>query len=639
MADELGDILENARKTAITPIKTAADEGIVPPNPGGATLDEIMARKPTPIKGQEGPGVLVTAARSANDSLTFGLWDKVFNKLHGNTAASDYTAMGQRENPGAALAGNVAGNIPAASMLSARLARAVPAVAGPALAPTVVREGVVGGTMPAIDATARGEDITPGAVGVGAAAGSIGSGILSSIMKFLPSGKFRASGTELTDADKLAMTQRANAIPRIGLTPEQVADPATRTGVPLTIPELARESAPGRSARVEAQYHSSSILPSGSIARDNFNQVRDQTVADTVRALKDSVGGGPATGLPSQRAGALAIKQADDLVGNSSRPYYDAAQPVVVQPDPAMRTPAFLQARNEVRNSPVAQGEIRGNRWAENQIPTLDLVRRQMQANINRLDPSAPEVLPSIRDKNRLLEAMDYAAPTHAVGRGIEDNGKALLVDRLKAGPLGTIAAENSSPSTQQKALFGVDSPATADESINAVSRLRNVGTNQAGARNEVRDLRNVDPDAPRSLLSKRVDEANNPITFGHDVAPNENVERVIRRILPGDQSSPLLDVGRATRAINPARPDPRITENTSNPFSWLYNKAENLGSGKVTNMMQDPANIPKLGRVGPATGLLNAGAVSAGDEAKGAADDLNDILQIEVKPRKRRQQ
>jgi len=600
-------------------------EGVHAPDPAGGAPWDGRYLPPEP------PGPVESGLRSMNDAFSFGLWDKLRGVLPG--AAKDEaarTAAGKAENPGAGLVGSVVGTMPSAAFISSRVGQLAPALGRTTIGSTAAREAVTGATLPAIDDVARGNEPDPGRIIGGGLLGGIGGTLMQSMTSLFPGSRFRNAGADLTEADKNAMMRNSNRIPVVP-TPAD-GNPASRTGVPLTIPELAREAAPGRAAGVEGAYESASSRPAGSVARRNYEDVREQRLSDTVQAVRDSMGQNPnGTGLPTQRAGELAIKNADDLVGNSSRPFYDASRRDIISGnDPAMRTPAYREARHDIANDPVMTGEIRRERLPVNSIGALDMVRKQMGRNLDLAQATSsqsPRIVPLTRDKNLLTEAMDYASPNYATGRGIEDAGKALLTDRLNAGPLGKVAA-STDPSTQAKGLLSVSNPAQADEAINAVKRLRAVEANTQGTRTAARDLRNTDVDAPTSLMRQRVDDATaNPREFGRDVVPDAHSERVIREVLPPAQADALVGVGQAARNVAPEAATARAADNASHPHSILYHKIAGIGSGRLTDLFQDPANIPMLGQQGPVRGMLNAGTVAGLSKMTEPADTIDEAI------------
>lgn len=577
-----------------------------PPNTSGNTyqqLEEDFARKseqPKPT-APANHNKLDAFLRSFNDTLTFGLWDKAVGAVRGRDEAS-ITEARKKDHPYISTGGSVAGGVLPAMGMSAALAKVIPGLSKFTVPRVMAREGLSGGALSVVDDVARGKDVDAGKAAVSAGTSGATAGLLSSVASVLsPSTRFRMSGRDLTPVDKANMSdlsRKANALK-----------------IPLTVSEAAENVAPGRAARVSAEYNSNTVLPEGSVARSNFNTSREPKMAVAAEAVRKVIGGGPATGVRAGQAAEGAIKSAEDLISNSSKPFYEAAENVTVRGVP--RTPSIVEARTEVNKDPVLRGFLKDT--SPKSIRSLDITKKQMDSNYKMAEGDASPRAPIIaKDVARLREAMDQASPDYAVARQIEGDGENMLIDRLRAGPLGSIAQNKADPFAQSKALFDVVNRSGADESINAAKRLAA-----------------VDPQVPAGLLASRVDDAAlNPMDFGRRIAPNPEAERVVREVA-GPKFDTVEDIINVSKAVDPTRTVPRAMENSDGYFSWLFNKGQNVGSGRLAEMFHDPANIEKLGRMGPVQGLLTSGGTSVGVNT--AENVANNLIPEEIRKKRRR--
>ena len=414
---------------------------------------------------------------------------------------------------------------------------------------------------------------------------------MGGILRMLPGYKFRAAGSDLTDADKAAM--------------KELAATGDRAGIPLRIPELASERAPGRAARVEGLDNFMGKLKSGEIARRNFDAGRLPNIQAAVDKVKSVVGPAPDTGLRAQRGAESAINSAEDLVRNSARPYYDNAMDVVLPQ--RQSAPNILETRKGLYKDKVIEPEIRNA--DPNSIRVLQQTADALEGQIknNKGGPNRERLL--IGQKRGLINEMEAASPDFATGQSITAGGKG-MVDELTAGPLGTIKG-TTKPSTQTRALL--DAPA----GNSAIGRL------------EV-----ADPGLPRSMLATEVNSlSKDPVSFGRKLAPTADAEKNISQIVGDQDFNAIKDIITAARARTKTGA-PGGGENADGPVGALWDIVQNTASKGVVDRMNNPKNIDKLGDPGTLQRLLQAFGLGAEDIS--IDNLLREPLVVDVKPKRR---
>lgn len=563
----------------------------VPPTP-----DET--KYPSDFMGQ-----LAGTLRMMSNAATLGGRDRLAGLMPGNSYAQEEAKTNQfkKDSPWLSVGGEVAGGMLPAAGLSAGVAKLVPSLAKASIPALMGREAIVGGAMPAVEDVVRGKVPDLGKAAGGAAMGAAGAGVLGTLAKYNPfsaSFKMRQAGNDLTPADKEAMVA--------------LAQRSGNQGIPLNLPELATEVAPGRAAGLESTHGYHKRMENGGIAARNFDAAREGPIRGAVDRIKGLIGNGPSDGLVASRAAEKAIKDHGSLVRESARPDYDASMGVRV-PE-RQTTPNIIETRKEVYGDRVLGPVI--NNADPNSVQVLQHTADAIEGQIKT--ESNPAKLAILTEQKRgIMKQLEEASPefaraqaTTAAGRGVGEE--------IAAGPLGAISSTNK-PMTQSNAIFNVDSPAEVAASKRALERLRvasnppkdpsipfnpNFETNYSNA-------------VPEGLLAARIDDAaKDPTTFGRKVMPRAETGEVIQDVV-GDQKFGLVkDLLEGMRARDVAgRP---AVENSDGPLAGFWNSIQNLSSGRMIDALNNPSNIEALGTVGPIQGLLNSGSTSAGTEIGG---------------------
>jgi hypothetical protein len=564
---------------------------------GGNPFGDIEAPRPSaPAPGDKKSGMsgpLLFAdniMRRIASAATLGLIDYADDR-------PEQDAQFRKEHPYVALGAEVAGGILPGAGAGLALGKAVPAL-GKATIPSIMgNAAVTGGGLSAVEDIIKG-NTDPRAMaaraGTSAAVGGLGAGLISGGLRMLPEFKFRASGSELTDADRAGM--------------KAFADKSGKAGIPLRVPEVAAEVAPGRAARLESIDNFASGMKEGGISRSNFDQGRIPDIRRAVESVRGVVKPAPGTGAASQEAAENAIKQAESLVRGSAKPYYEAAEGVLV---PGKQThPNIIATQKKVARNKTLAPEIKG--MPKNSIKSIQFTADELENQIARTaNPTERGLL--IGQKKGLLDSARSASDDFGIAQDMTHAGKS-MVEGVRAGPLGKIAGSGDL-NTQSKALFGVDSPAEVNEARKAIERLR-VSS----------------PDVPRGLLASRVDEAaRDPLNFGKKLAPTSEVESVVKEAL-GPDFDKIKDIVAASRARK-AAPSPR-SENADGPVAAVWDALQNSMNKGVVDRMNDVKNIDKLGKQGVTQRLLNAFGLSLEDEA---IDNLiREPLVVDVKPKRK---
>lgn len=498
----------------------------------------------------------------------------------------------KKESPWLATGAEVVGGIVPGIGVAGGVAKTIPAL-GKATIPSMMGNAAVTGSyLSGVEDIIRGKIpdltklVTSGALGA-AGAGVIGTGarLLS------PGAKVRAAGSDLTSADKAGM--------------KALAATGDRAGIPLRIPELASEVAPGRAARVEGLDNFMSRLRSGEVARRNFDQGRLPNIEAAVEKVRGVVGKPPETGLPAKEAAESAIDRANKLVQRSAKPSYDKSMDVTL---PTRQDhPNILDVRKKLYGNKTIEPEIRNA--DPNSVRVLQHTADAIEAQIQNAKNPAEQAL-LIAQKRGLLDQLEKASPDFAMGQRIVAGGRG-MVDEVKSGPLGTISS-TTNPSTQASALL----KAQPDAARKAIERL--------------------DPDSgiPRGILAGEVDRlAKDPVKFGRALAPTKESEGVIKQIVGDQDFDAIKDIITASRARTKAA-TPSGGENSDSPWSAAWDAMQNMSSRGVVNKMNDPKTIDKLGDPGVMQRLLQAFGLSAENQSMDSL--LREPLIIDVKPKKR---
>lgn len=592
--------MANPFEPETAPGKTDIDANPITAPSGGFTSNpfEPSAKPKEPEKPKDDKSYKPTMFGQLTDRLasgfTLGLTDMISGLI--NPKSKEDAANFKKEHPYLSTGAEIAGGIGPGIASGLVVGKALPAL-GKATIPSMMGNAAVSGAgMTMAEDLIKEQRINPLKTLLSAGIGAGGAGVTGGLLRaFSPDAKFRAAGSDLTGADKAAM--------------KDLAATGDRAGIPLRIPELAAERAPGRAAAVEGLDNFMGRLKSGEIERRNFDAGRLPNLQKAVDVVKRVVGPAEETGLGAQTGAKMAIKDAEDLVRASARPDYDAAQSVVLPR--RQDTPNILETRKEVYGDRVVGDAIKNA--DPNSISVLqhvaDAIEGQIKQAGTKSGPAKEAML--IAQKRGLLKEMEAASPEFARAQATTAGGKG-MVEEIKAGPLG-IMANTTKPNTQARALL--------DAEPNA-------------ARKATERLSAVDPELPASILATEVNSlSKDPISFGRKLAPTPDSEKVINQIVGDQDFSAIKDIITASRARTKA-PAPGGGENSDSPWGAGWDAFQNMSSRGVTKRMNDPANIDKLGEAGVLQRLLNAFGLSTEDVA---LDNMfREPLVVDVKPKRK---
>lgn len=583
MANPFEEIEKAERKAA----PTAA-----PPASGNMFRDieapPMAAPPPAPVNDREyKPGFFGNLTDRLASGFTLGLTDLVSRLV--NPKSAEHAEQFKKEHPYAATAGEIVGGMGPGIGAGLALGRAVPAL-GKATIPSMMGNAAIsGGGLSAAEDLIKDQKIDPlktlSAAGIGAGT----AGIMGGVSRLFADPRFRAAGAELTPADKASM--------------KELAATGDRAGIPLRIPELGAEVAPGRAGRLESIDNYSSRMTEGGVVRRNFDEARLPKLNTAIDKVREIAGPVPENGLRAKEVAEQAIDQANKLVQRSAAPYYKKAEDIVA---PKVTDSTILRARKNVLRDPDIGPTLRGS--DPNSVKVLQEAAGNLEDQIGKAATYPRKQGLLIEKKRGLLNSLEEAAPDFGTGQSIVAGGRG-MIDDLKAGPLGVISGTDKT-SAQARALLD----AQPNSSRKATERLMLEGA-----------------DVPRGIMASEVDRlAKDPVSFGRKLAPTPAAEQNIRTIIGDDDFAAIKDIITAARARTKA-PAPS-GENADGPVSALYNFAQNIQSGKVAKMLNDPKNIDKLNDPGFQR-LFGA----LGYSLPSASTQLDDMpLVIDLKPRKK---
>lgn len=537
------------------------------------------------LKGDSLPTRAFRAAdnvvRSLGNNLTFGLADKAADLWNGDHSSSDASEMARNRDPasdfigragatavqtamGTGLLAKGAGKL--AEIAGPNLAKFIPAFRGADIPSQMGTQATVAGGISAVDDVAHGSVPDPGkalASAAGAAVGvpavQLGARIIS------PTARFRASGLGLTEAEKSAATASAKS--------------ASDLGIPYSVPEAVAAGAPTKAARVEALGNASAATPQGSQVWANFEAGRPPLVAEAAkRGAADLQAGTPPVGLPSQLAAKGAIDDAGQMVANSADPYYKTADKAFGFKAP--QNPTVDISKAAVLGNPEVMSAL--GKAPPSSLKFLDAVKKHMGERYESevAKPSGETLLTKeIATRKGELNNVLRKNPAYATANDIEQNGQSMLVDPLKAGPLG-LMSKSPNAAAQSDNLFNVGTAAESDAAINAAKRL---------------------PDGmPRGLLAGRMEDMANrdPMSIGNKLLPTDEAKRVAGAVLSPDQAKNVNDLVSVIKGMRQTGVAPHEFSADS-PWAEAWGRLRGYGSGKVAELMQDPKMIAELGKQG----------------------------------------
>lgn len=523
-------------------------------------------------------------SRAAVDGATFGTASKVGEAALGDRAQSAEEV--RERHPYTSVAGDVAGLMVPGGLISKGLGKAAPWLAKNTYGSIAANQALTGATTVAADSAIRNQELPdPLNVGIAAGTGAVLGPALTAAGRYIsPKARVRGYGADVDEATRQAAGQ--------------FADDAAQRGIPLTAPEAVSAVAPKRGARLNAEYEMAANTPEGAIRANQFNAARGEQIRvagdDMVQRL-----GAPISPFDISSAAQGAIKSADDIVGNSSRPYYQAAEPI--QAGNLPRTPATKKAAKSVQDNPIVMGALKnsaGGEVSKRSVLYQDAVKKEldaMQRQSSRTEGNALQTSAIMDEISALRNRLDAAAPDYATARSIEERGRS-MVDQLKQGPLGQIANNPASTSAQGGAVFGV--------------------TNEAERMLAENALRRLPQETQRGLLANQIDSAvsQNPAGFGRTALPTKQSRDLAQTAAGGnDDVMKTLDTALAVNA--PVR-NPSLEGLQSGPIPHLWAQIRNFGDPRVVDLLNDPRTAAILGTQGNFQRGMTLGATASGVEA-----------------------
>lgn len=519
--------------------------------------------------------------RNLNDSLSFGFWDKFTQATGIDPNAVAKTEKSQQEDPLLAITGQTLGAIPAASAMSMRLAKNFPSLAKATWRSMAGNGMLSGGMYSAMDDVFREGKIDPIGVGVDAGIGGVLATLVHGASRVLsPKARIAAAGAPFEE-------QAIQAI-------KQYMDIAEANGVKLTVTEAAKALYPADAVKLTALYNSSVKSPKGSQAAAAFDANRQPGLNAASREVSDALGP-KISPFDVQTAANDAVGTVEAGFRTAAKPHYDMTMAKKVPPThiASLRNgkPLIAEATKEVGKNKAkmryaADEYLGGQDPTTNQIAFLDMVKKRLDTEVALADKDPLQQKIAAGNAADVLDLIDRFAPDHAKGREISEQG-AKAVEELKAGPLGQLAAAPKT-TTQGDALFNVPDAASARVARDAAAHLP--------------------PKVTRGILANRADAltSKDPMAIT-DLFPTEHSASVADSAIDPATMQQIDNIISALKSVGKSGSTPHQNDASMGFLSPFVSRLLSYGKGDVIKLLEDPAILKMLGKVGPLQRILSA--------------------------------
>ncbi len=533
--------------------------------------------------------------RNLNDSLTFGGWDKFTQAIGIDPNAVAKTERSQAEDPLLAIAGQTVGGIPMAAAISTRLAKNFPSLAKASWRSMAGNGMLTGGMYSALDDVFREGKVDPIGVGVDAGIGGVLSTLVHGASRVLsPKARVAAAGAPFEE-------QAIAAIRNYMATAEQ-------NGVKLSVNEAAKALYPADAVKLTALYNSSVKSPKGSQASAAFDANRKPGLDAASREVSDALGP-KISPLEVQMAAADAVDTVKAGFRTAAKPIYEKVAGKKVPPThmkKLMQEPYIAEAakglgkdKGKMKNLADELGHVP----ASNEVAYLGGVKKEIDKHVADAEKDPWKRMILAQNAEQTLSLIDKFAPDHAKARAIGEQGAA-AVKELESGPLGQLAAAPSTKA-QGNALFDIPDAATGQMAQDAAAHLPNRVT--------------------RGVLANRADAltSKDPMAIA-DLFPTEHSAKVADKAIDPATMQQIDNILGALKAVTKSGSTPHLNEASMGVLSPLVSRLLSYGKGDVVKLLEDPAILEMLGKVGPLQRIFAAAGpvvstVAANSRKRGA--------------------
>lgn len=372
-------------------------------------------------------------------------------------------------------------------------------------APGIVTPGgpvakVVGGVLaPAIASETAGQaarHIAPELEAPARLVGAVGAGLGAAALTRPQSATAAAARhmSNVTDADVLAAGR--------------LMEEAASRSVPITWPEALAQTTGNAASLTSLQRVVEGSERGGEVMRGFMSQRPAQMQAAGRAALDDVAAPvvNPSTvGPQAGRAAQSVIDEGRGVINNATRPLYQAAEAQRLDPADFARInqiPAFQQELKALRADPIMGPQFAQH--ADDSVAVIDAIQKRVRDLADEAKGASQNFRADIIGGQRkdIVSAADAAAPTYAQARQTQADFRERYLQPIIDGPLGKIAAKDTTTETAIQALFPRKPlPGSAGEVGDAVGALarKNPGIAERLVRSHAES---VFDDAMRSNLS-----------------------------------------------------------------------------------------------------------------------------------------
>jgi len=311
-----------------------------------------------------------------------------------------------------------------------------------------------------------------------------------------------------TNANAAARGHMTNVADTDVLAAGQLMEEAASRGMPLTWPEAIAQTTGNSASLTSLQRVVEGSEKGGEVMRGFMSQRPAQMQAAGRAAMDDLA---PQVVNPSTigpQAGRLAQGVIDDgeaAINRATRPLYRSAEAQTIDPADFARIgqiPAFKQELSALRADPIMGPQF--SQFGDDSVAVIDAIQKRVRDLGDAAKTGGEKFKASVISGQRgdIINAADAAAPTYAAARQQQATLRERYLQPIMDGPLGKIAAKDTTTETAINALFPRKPlPGSADEVASAVGALAR--KNSAVAERLVRaHAESVFDDATRALTN-----------------------------------------------------------------------------------------------------------------------------------------
>lgn len=519
------------------------------------------------------------------DTASFGLYNDLLDATVGPMTGKKpgyYNEATQNVPPEAKVFGETLGYLVPGIAAEKAIAKGVPALAKNTWAATFGRNAAASGSVTAVDDAIREGKVDPMGILVDAGiGGAVGTAVKAASHIISPGARVRATGNELTEADRAAA--------------KQLQLEAQAQGYKLDDVEALRQVAAARVGDTIALQNSAVASPAGSRKQWAFDEARRPAIEASGQRLADDIGG-----TRDPVVNSAAAREAIDTVGQGFQsmsirdliPLFHKK----VAPSHIPRSEAYGEAASKVMDDPVMVEQLtkmnNGKVVEPNSILMLDTIGDEL-ANKAAKAPNQIKTDAYGGAADDISAIIERFKPGYQASKDIAKQGKQVVSD-LEKGPLGQIAG-SSKVKTQSNALYGSATQAEEDAAREALKLLP--------------------ADTSRGILANTVDRSvsKKGPNFAQGLLDDPHSSSLADEALSGTGVD-IESVLRPARAVGVPK-EPVTTNTHAGPFIEVWARLRNMGKGRVTTMLQDPKWIDRLGKMGILQQVMTEFGIGAGRE------------------------